>query len=105
MSFSFTVGTILFNNGRNKRELILTHSSGESSADMFDLGSNWGWNVGTESTSIKEVNGKKITQINLGNGKGLAVDIASKKPIRHKLHDINLTGSYNNWIVFFSNRN
>ena len=101
-AFSLTVGSILYNDGRAKRDLILAYSGGPSAkgADSFGLGPHWGFNVGTEHVSAAEVEGHKTTDIATGDGHRFTM-ISDRndqgnntwRPLHHKLNDVVFSGT------------
>ena len=107
-AFSLTVGSILYNNGRAKRDLILAYSGSPSAkgADSFGLGPHWGFNVGTEHVSAAEVEGHKTTDIATGDGHRFTMisdrndqGDATWRPLHHKLNDVVFSGTPGHWIL------
>ena len=107
-AFSLTVGSILYNDGRAKRDLILAYSGGPSAkgADSFGLGPHWGFNVGTEHVSAAEVEGHKTTDIATGDGHRFTMisdrndqGNATWRPLHHKLNDVVFSGAPGHWVL------
>ena len=107
-SFSLTVASILYDDGKAKRDLTLSYSGGPSARgrDTFSLGPHWGFNVGTEQASPYEVAGHKTTTIATGDGHGFTMvsDRNSQgkilwRPLHHKLGDVAFSGGPGDWIV------
>ena len=107
-SFSTTLASTLFNKGESKRDLKLSYAGGPSArgADIFDLGPHWQWNTGHEHPAATEVAGHLTTAITLSDGHGLTMvsDRDSNghtlwHPLRHKLHDVKITGHPGDWII------
>ena len=107
-AFSLTVGSILYDGGQAKRDLILAYSGGPSAqgADTFGLGPHWGFNVGTEHISAAEVAGHKTTDIVTGDGHRFTM-ISDRndqgnttwRPLHHKLNDVVFSGTPGNWVI------
>ena len=107
-SFSLTVGSILYDGGQAKRDLILAYSGGPSAkgADTFGLGPHWGFNVGTEHVSAAEVEGHKTTDIATGDGHRFTMisdrndqGNATWRPLHHKLNDVIFSGTPGHWVL------
>ena len=107
-SFSLTVGSVLYDSGKARRDLTLSYSGGPSARgrDAFALGPHWGFNVGTEQVSASEVAGHRTTDIATGNGHRFSMvsDRNSQsetvwRPLHHKLGDIAFAGDTGDWTV------
>ena len=108
VAFSLTVGSILYDKGQVKRDLILAYSGGPSAkgADTFGLGPHWGFNVGTEHASSAEVAGHKATDIITGDSHRFTM-ISDRNyqgkttwsPLHHKLNDAIFTGTPGHWSI------
>ena len=107
-TFSLTVGSILYDGGRAKRDLILAYSGSPSAkgVDTFGLGPHWGFNVGTEHVSAAEVEGHKTTDIATGDGHRFTM-ISDRndqgnttwRPLHHKLNDVIFSGTPGHWVL------
>ena len=107
-SFSLTLASVLYDNGRAKRDLTLSYSGGASAPgrDTFSLGPHWGFNVGTEQVSPYEVEGHKTTGIVTGDGHAFTMlsDRNNRgktvwRPLHHKLGDVAFAGKPDSWTV------
>ena len=107
-SFSLTVGSILYDSGKARRDLTLSYSGGPSARgrDAFALGPHWGFNVGIEQASASEVAGHRATDIATGSGHSFSMvsnrNSQSKtvwRPLHHKLGDIAFAGDTGDWTV------
>ena len=107
-SFSLTVGSVLYDSGKARRDLTLSYSGGPSAGgrDTFALGPHWGFNVGTEQVSASEVAGHRATDIATGSGHRFSMvsDRNSQsetvwRPLHHKLGDIAFAGDTGDWMV------
>ena len=107
-SFSLTVGSVLYDSGKARRDLTLSYSGGPSARgrDVFALGPHWGFNVGTEQVSASEVAGHRATDIATGSGHRFSMvsDRNSQsetvwRPLHHKLGDIAFAGDTGDWTV------
>ena len=107
-SFSLTVGSVLYDGGKARRDLTLSYSGGPSARgrDAFALGPHWGFNVGTEQASASEVAGHRATDIATGSGHRFSMvsDRNSQsetvwRPLHHKLGDIAFAGDTGDWMV------
>ena len=108
VAFSLTVGSILYDGGQAKRDLVLAYSGGPSvkGVDTFGLGPHWGFNVGTEHVSAAEVEGHKTTDIATGDGHRFTM-ISDRnhqgktdwRPLHHKLNDVVFTGARGYWNI------
>ncbi len=107
-SFSMPVGSVLYDQGQSKRNLLLSYSSGSSAlgSDPLDLGPHWSFNVGTEYPSSSEVAGHETTSINTGDGHSMTMESDRNEsgqkfwhPMYHKLNDVHITGEPGDWII------
>ena len=107
-SLRVTLASTLFNKGESKRDLKLSYVGGPSArgADTFDLGPHWQWNIGHEHPGATEVEGHLTTAVTPGDGHGFTMvsDRDSNgrtlwRPLRHKLHDVKITGHPGDWII------
>ena len=106
-SFSMAIASVLYDQGQGKRDLTLSYTGGPSAIgpDPLGLGSHWSFNVGTEVPSTSEVAGHETTDITTGDGHSFTMineyenGRTSWHPLRHKLHDVAITGEPGDWTI------
>ena len=106
-SFSLTVASVLYDDGRGRRDLTLSYSGSPSaqSRDIFGLGPQWKFNVGTEGASSAIVPGRRTTDITTGDGHHFTMVRERKgttiwRPLHHKMDNVAFSGGPGDWHIF-----
>ncbi len=107
-SFSLPVASTLFDNGQDKRNLVLSYSGGPAphGSNFLGLGSHWSFNIGLEHVSASEVSGHKTIDLTTSDGHSFTMESDRNvqghtvwHPLRHKLGDITITGNPGDWTI------
>ena len=108
-SFSLTVASILHDDGRARRDLTLSYGGSPTARkrDIFGLGPQWRFNVGTEQASSAIVPGRRTTDIATNDGQRFTMvrgqndqGTAMWHPLHYKLGNVAFSGGPGNWNVF-----